>query len=103
MTQQPTEEVSSVAKFWGGLLVAAGALITATCGGCTALVFVAGIPLLLDTVTKGDFSILATLPILLIGIVPTVVGVLMFRAGLKRFRPPPPGAPAPPLKSTIVE
>ena len=55
--------------------------------------FAASIAMLLASAEKGDVSILATLPILLIGIAPTIVGVLMFRAGLQRFRQQPPDAP----------
>lgn len=59
--------------------------------------FAASIAMLLASAEKGDVSILATL---LIGIAPTIVGVLMFRASLQRFRQQPPDAPP---KSTIVE
>jgi len=90
MTQEPHDAVEVIRKFWGAALMAVGGLIAGRCGSCTLLIVGMAFSDFAAQMMRGDLSWLGTLPILLIGIVPTFVGVLLFRAGLRRFRPPRP-------------
>ncbi len=88
MSDTPPQQATAAQKFFGGLMMAIGAIVTLTCGGCTIALIATGMPELLKEISRGQFGMLASLPILLIGIVPALVGVLIFRAGLSQFRPP---------------
>ena len=79
---------SELGKFFAGLLMAIGALIAFLCGSCTLLfgggVFVSTI---LRPTWSGLSGVLPMLPILLVvGVLPTVFGVLVFLAGQRVWR-----------------
>ena len=73
--------------FIGGLLVAIGVLVAGTSGLCTGAIIVMAVPALI----QNPVQTLQVSPILLIGIIPFVLGVIMTRVGLKLMRSPPDG------------
>lgn len=81
-----------VGRFFGGALMAVGGLIALLCGTCT------GFFMILSAVSMAQYpsamslgSILSGLLLyLLVGGLPTLIGVFLFRIGLRRFRPPKP-------------
>lgn len=92
MSEQPEE----TGRFVGAGFIAAGIVIVALCGSCTAY-WVGGFSW--SIVTRSYESGLAAIfiPIaLVIGGVPTVFGALMMREGLRRRAAPKPPPSAPP-------
>ena len=92
------EPESSVARFFGGALVAMGFLMMLLCGGCGAVFLVLFLISGLTSSNHEDIS-MVILPIVLGG-VPAIVGFGLFAAGRAIRRPPsepkpPPSAPPP--------
>jgi hypothetical protein len=81
-------EPTPVQKFFGAGLMAVGGLIAALCGACS--VVLVGSSILSSLKYGGGFPGLAGTAILvtLVGGIPTFVGVLIARAGWRRYRPP---------------
>lgn len=75
-----------IRRFWGGALMAVGGLIATLCGACTGLfVFGSGVQLLGRPQRLEDvFGMLMLVGI--VGGLPTLIGFLTFRAGLKVYR-----------------
>lgn len=73
MDEGPRKD-NSIAKLFGAILMAVGAMITFLCGLCSLTILAAG-------GGAGAFPIVAV-----IGGIPTFIGVLVFRAGLKRYK-----------------
>jgi hypothetical protein len=89
MTRRPGD-------FWRDALLTVGVLMTALCGSCTAWYGVA----LLASALHGETYLIgiAVVGWLLIGGVPTLIGVFLLHAGLRRRRrprPPPSSPPSP--------
>jgi hypothetical protein len=84
-------------NFATSALIAAGLLMTALCGTCTAY-FIGG-PLW--ALARGDIAGAYLWPVVVVGAltvggIPTLIGALILRSGLKRRRArPPPSAPPP--------
>jgi hypothetical protein len=72
-----------VARFFGGLLIAAGALVAALCGLCT-LVFIIGGSLSSNSSEFGGDGMVVVA--LIVGGVPTVLGGLMIWGGVAIVR-----------------
>jgi|GEM_PF-3540210 len=85
MSEPEAREQQAIRRFWGALLMAVGALIATLCGGCALLV--AGSFIAYSTSLK-EWSILLV-PALLGGL-PAMGGIVVFRQGLKRFSGPEP-------------
>ncbi len=83
MTMEPERPLGTLVRLWGALLVTVGAIVAATCGGCTALFVFA---ILADAVSRGNTGDLGMLVLSLLGLIPTVIGLLLFRAGMARLR-----------------
>jgi hypothetical protein len=83
-----------VQKFFGGALMAVGGLIALLSGTCTALFVVGSIasmaanPSNLSLMMTGVFS--GALVVAIVGGLPTVMGILLFRFGRRLYRPVPP-------------
>ena len=83
-----------VQRFFGAALMAVGGLIAALCGACS-LVFV-GVTLISMILNPGNLGLMLTgvfsgaLAVAIVGGLPTVVGILIFRWGRRLYRPPPP-------------
>jgi hypothetical protein len=81
-----------VQRFFGAALMAVGALIAALCGACTllfigvTLIGMASNPSNLGLMLTGVFS--GALVVAIVGGLPIVVGILIFRWGRRLFRPP---------------
>jgi hypothetical protein len=78
-------------RYGGRLRVAVGALVCGLCGSCTA--FYAGYSILAFLGLAPDefgASVIVLPTSLVIGGLPTLVGVFLMRSGLRRLRPAPP-------------
>lgn len=78
-----------VRRFLGGFLMAAGALIAGLCGTCSAAYVVVGVTEALRYPDGAGMAV-SLGAVALVGGVPTLVGVLLFRAGWRHFRGPKP-------------
>jgi hypothetical protein len=77
------EGPSPIAKLFGGLLMAAGALIVGLCGLCSAGV------LLTSLASSGEFSGLAMIPVVgIVGGIPMALGAGLFLIGRFLWRGP---------------
>ena len=70
-------------RFFGALLMAIGGLIAGLCGSCTATFLISALGNL--SAYPGDSLGLMAL-VLVVGVMPTILGLLVFRAGLRRYR-----------------
>lgn len=72
----------AVRRFWSGLLIVVGGLMTALCGTCTAFYVVAGI---VDASHPGpeNYGGVVLVAALILGGLPTLVGVLLLWWGLR--------------------
>jgi hypothetical protein len=86
--------VNPLQKFIGGALMAVGGLIAALCGTCTVATIGYGLFDSLGGGVAADDLVSGVVMLGLIGGVPTVLGVLLFRWGWRLFRPPRPSARA---------
>lgn len=82
-----SEGPDPVVRFFAGALMAVGGLIAALCGTCTAgFVLFSVYEAVRYPIGAGalasNFAIFA-----IVGGLPTLIGVLLFRAGWRRFRP----------------
>ena len=78
------EGSSPIAKLFGGLLMAAGALIVGLCGLCSAAVLVSAL-----VSPSGGFSALTTIPVVgIFGGIPIALGAGLFIAGRFLWRGP---------------
>lgn len=76
------EEQGWEGGFAGNFMVAIGVLIIFLCGGCT-LAF--SLPMLIQAISSGSAKGLGYLMVpLIVGGLPTLIGVMMVRAGLRR-------------------
>ena len=82
-------QVDPVQRFFGGALMAVGGLIAALCGTCTLVVMGFGVFGLFDgSSSVGDLAS-GVAVLALVGGLPTVLGVLIFRWGWGLYRPTP--------------
>lgn len=76
-------------RYEGRLQVAAGALICGLCGSCTALYAGSSILAFLGLVTdEFGVSVIVLPTSLIVGGIPTLIGALMVRKGLRRLSAP---------------
>jgi len=80
-------QVDPVQKFFGGALMAVGGLIAALCGTCTLVVMAFGVFGLFDGSTSVGDLLSGVAVLALIGGLPTVLGVFIFRWGWGLYRP----------------
>ena len=92
------DDPDATARFVGAGTIAAGLLVVALCGSCTAA-FVGGLVWSAISGDPGAGAVPFLMPIpLIIGGGPTLGGILLVRRGLRRrrnARPPPSSAPPP--------
>lgn len=69
-------------KLLGGILLAIGVLVAGTTGLCTGVIVLTALPQLF----RMPGQILPMSPILLVGIVPCLLGVVIARLGLRMMR-----------------
>jgi hypothetical protein len=81
----------TAARFFGGLMMAAGGLITVSAGLCSVAVSVMG---LTDGSSPGEMLTLGLPLVLLFGGVPIAIGLALFFVGRSLFRERPGGPPA---------
>ncbi|MFI4936087.1 MAG: hypothetical protein ACHP7N_15850 [Caulobacterales bacterium] len=97
MSTPETDSQRAVSRFWGGLLIAVGGLIAGLCGSCTVYflsVAMSGGPANWPSKssTPSLEAMLSTSPIataigaLVIGGLPTALGVLLFVSGWRDIR-----------------
>lgn len=81
-----------VGRFFGGALMAVGGLIAALCGACTGFFMIMSVVSMMQYPAAMSAGAILTGLMLygLVGGLPTLIGVFIFRMGLKRFRPPKP-------------
>jgi hypothetical protein len=82
---KPTEHNSrSTERFIGAALMAIGGLVATLCGACTAIFTVGSLASALRE--SGSSAASLFMMALVIGGVPTLAGVFVFRTGLQRYR-----------------
>jgi len=87
-------EASPVRRFFGGALIAVGFLLMALCGSCGAIFLLGFLYSGFTSPNSGDLG-LAIMPLVLGG-VPTAIGLGLFIAGRSLRNPSgPPGRPPP--------
>ena len=69
-------------KLLGGILVAIGVLIAGTTGLCTGFVILTALP---EIFTRPG-QVLPATPILMVGIIPCIAGILLTRLGFQMMR-----------------
>lgn len=73
---------SSTQRFFGGLLMAVGVLMTVACGLCSLVALVA-----FSTTGNGEDILMGLVTVSIVGGVPTAIGVGLFVAGRALRRP----------------
>ena len=85
--------------FGSALLMAVGALMIALCGGCTLFIAGATLPGILTGARDASYGGPLLILSLFLGGLPALLGVVLFRAGLRHYRAAgakrPPSAPPP--------
>lgn len=89
-----TPEARALRRFLAAAMMAVGGLIAALCGTCTVIAAIGVVATVLQDALRGHVESLGLLAVLLVGIIPTIVGVVVFRAGRASWRRHPARPPS---------
>ena len=78
--------MSDTRDFWSWVLITVGGLMTALCGGCTLWWLGIGLSELGAGGETGAYAQMIVFGALIVGALPTFIGVLLLAAGLRRRR-----------------